>query len=75
MQLLVEIDMRLQRQRGIEHCLHLFLAMALERHFDGMRARGRLFKDVAAGHVHEFPKQVIILGKVRMTQYMQANCR
>ncbi len=56
-QLLVDIDVRLQRQRRVQHGLDLALAVPRQRLFQPVRARRALLQDVSARHLHEALEQ------------------
>jgi len=71
MQILIDVDMRFQRQRRIQHCFHPFLVVLLQGGINCMRARRGLLQDVAACHVHEAGKQLIVLRKIRMAQHVR----
>jgi len=67
---LVDVDVRFERERGVEHGLDPLLPMGGERRFQPVRPSGALFQDVAAGHVEEAPEQHVVLGKIGMTQHV-----
>ena len=59
-----DIDMRLERERRVEHRLDLLDAVRLDRELDAVRMRRGGLDDVAAGHGVEAREQLVVLAEI-----------
>jgi hypothetical protein len=74
-QLAGDVDVRFERERGVEHGLDLFQPDRLDRLVDAVRVRGGLLDDVAARHVVEAREQLVVLGEVGVAEHVRGHQR
>ncbi len=66
----IDIDILLQRQRGIEHSLHGIEPVGLDVPLDLPRMAGGVFDDVLADLFLRASKQQVVLREIGMTQHV-----
>ena len=66
----IGIDVRLQRQRRIQHPLDALLALLIDRFLDAMGVGCRLLHDVIAHLLLAAHERHVVVGKIRVPQHM-----
>ena len=70
-QVAVDVDVRLERERGVEHRLDPLHADLVDRLLDAVRVRRGVLDDVAAGHLVEAREQLVVLGEVGVAEHVR----
>jgi hypothetical protein len=75
MQLLVHVDVRLERERGVQNRLDALCAGVVDRLLDAVRVRRGHLDDVGAGLLVEAREKRVVLRKVRVPEHMRGDER
>ena len=71
MQRMLDVNVRFERKRGVEHRLDALLAVLGQRFLDAMRARGGLLENPAAGHRHRAHEQRVAAREIGVTEHVR----
>ena len=67
----VHVDVRLERERRVEHRLDALLAVIRERRLDAMRAGRRLLENASTRHLHRALEERVAPRKIRVPEHVR----
>jgi hypothetical protein len=75
MQLLVEIDVGLERERRVQHGLDALVPVIPDRFLDAVSLRRGVLDDVGARHLREACKEVVVLREIGVAKHVRGDQR